>query len=317
MYLPDKAGRRRATAIFLLPSLVGIIGFCLLPIAGSLFFSLMDYDLLRPMESMTFVGLKNFVRVLTGREFRGVLAHTFTYLGLYLPLIMAASVGEALILNKSFRGHGLFRTVCYTPVITSWVAAAVVWQWVLSGKYGLLNQMLATVGIQGLAWLSSATWAMPSTMPGMAHVAWLSSATWAMPGIVLASVWKDTGYYALMVLAALKSIDPGYYEAADLDGASGAKKFFSITLPLISPTLFLLIVINIIYGLQVFDSVLIMTDGGPGGATTVFLERIYKYAFVQYKMGMASTYACILFVVLLLFTAVQFWMQKRWVNYDA
>lgn len=282
MYLPDKAGRRRATAIFLLPSLVGIIGFCLLPIAGSLFFSLMDYDLLRPMESMTFVGLKNFVRVLTGREFRGVLAHTFTYLGLYLPLIMAASVGEALILNKSFRGHGLFRTVCYTPVITSWVAAAVVWQWVLSGKYGLLNQMLATVGIQGPAWLSSATWAMPG-----------------------------------IVLAALKSIDPGYYEAADLDGASGAKKFFSITLPLISPTLFLLIVINIIYGLQVFDSVLIMTDGGPGGATTVFLERIYKYAFVQYKMGMASTYACILFVVLLLFTAVQFWMQKRWVNYDA
>lgn len=106
MYLPDKAGRRRATTVFLLPSLVGIIGFCLLPIAGSLFFSLMDYDLLRPMDSMTFVGLKNFVRVLTGREFRGVLAHTFTYLGLYLPLIMAASVGEALILNKSFRGHG-------------------------------------------------------------------------------------------------------------------------------------------------------------------------------------------------------------------
>ena len=134
MYLPDKAGRRRATTVFLLPSLVGIIGFCLLPIAGSLFFSLMDYDLLRPMDSMTFVGLKNFVRVLTGREFRGVLAHTFTYLGLYLPLVMAASVGEALILNKSFRGHGLFRTVCYTPVITSWVAAAVVWQWVLSGK---------------------------------------------------------------------------------------------------------------------------------------------------------------------------------------
>ena len=120
-----------------------------------------------------------------------MLAHTFTYLGLYLPLIMAASVGEALILNKSFRGHGLFRTVCYTPVITSWVAAAVVWQWVLSGKYGLLNQMLAAVGIQGPAWLSSATW--------------------AMPGIVLASLWKYTGYYALMVLAALKSIDPCYY----------------------------------------------------------------------------------------------------------
>ena len=188
MYLPDKAGRRRATAIFLLPSLVGIIGFCLLPIIGSLFFSLMDYDPQVHGEH-DLCGTENFVR-LTGRV-HDVLAHTFTYLGLYLPLIMIASVGEALILNRSFRGHGLFRTVCYTPVITSWVAAAVVWQWVLSGKYGLLNQMLAALGIQGPAWLSSATW--------------------AMPGIVLASVWKDTGYYALMVLAALKSIDPGYY----------------------------------------------------------------------------------------------------------
>ena len=297
MYIPRDAGRRRATAVFLLPSLIGVIGFCLLPIAASLVFSFMDYDLLRPVGSMTFVGLDNFRRILTGRELPKVLAHTFTYLGLYLPLILITSVSQALILNKSFRGHGLFRTVCYTPVITSWVAAAVVWQWVLSGKYGLLNQMLAAIGIQG-----------PS---------WLNSARWAMPGVVLASVWKDTGYYALMVLAALKSIDPAYYEAASIDGAGGLKKLTSITLPLISPTLFLLIVINVIYGLQVFDSVLIMTDGGPGGATTVFLERIYKYAFVQYKMGMASAYSWILFALILIFTAVQFRLQKKWVNYDA
>lgn len=298
MYLPDKAGRRRATTVFLLPSLVGIIGFCLLPIAGSLFFSLMDYDLLRPMDSMTFVGLKNFVRVLTGREFRGVLAHTFTYLGLYLPLIMAASVGEALILNKSFRGHGLFRTVCYTPVITSWVAAAVVWKWVLSGKYGLLNQMLAAVGISGPAWLSSPAW--------------------AMPGIVIAALWKDMGYYALMVLAALKSIDPAYYEAADIDGAGFFKKLTSITLPLISPTMFLLLVINVIYGLQVFDSVFVMTSGEPIAIhTTVFLERIYNYAFKQYKMGMASAYSWILFALILVFTLLQFRLQNKWVNYDA
>ena len=172
-----------------------------------------------------------------------------------------------------------------------------VWQWVLSGKYGLLNQMLLTIGIQGPAWLSSAAW--------------------AMPGIVVASVWKDTGYYALMVLAALKSIDPAYYEAASIDGAGGFRKLRSITLPLISPTLFLLVVINIIYGLQVFDSVLIMTNGGPGGATTVFLERIYKYAFTQYKMGIASAYSWILFALILMFTLVQFVLQKKWVNYDA
>ncbi|MEG0638867.1 MAG: sugar ABC transporter permease [Clostridia bacterium] len=297
MFIPKNAGRRTATTLFLLPSIIGVVAFCLLPIFASLLFSVMDYDLLRPMNTMTFAGLENFRKILTGREFPKVLQHTFTYLGLYLPLILLTSVAQALILNKSFKGHGLFRTICYTPVITSWVAAAVVWQWVLSGKYGLLNQMLATIGIQG-----------PS---------WLASTTWAMPGIVIAAVWKDAGYYALMVLASLKSIDPVYYEAASIDGASAFRKFRSITLPLISPTLFLLVVINIIYGLQVFDSVLIMTNGGPGGATTVFLERIYKYAFTQYKMGLASAYSWILFALILAFTAVQFWLQKKWVNYDA
>lgn len=297
MYIPRNAGRRRTIALFLAPSLIGVVLFCLLPIAASLVFSVMDYDLLMPMSSMKFVGLKNFTRILTGREFPKVMMHTFTYLVLYLPAILVMSVGQALILNRTFVGQKLFRTVCYTPVITSWVAAAVVWQWVLSGKYGLLNQMLAAIGITGPAWLSSAKW--------------------AMPGVVIAAVWKDTGYYALMVLAALKSIDGTYYEAADIDGAGPVKKLIAITLPLISPTLFLLIVINIIYGLQVFDSVLIMTDGGPGGATTVFLERIYKYAFNQYKMGLASAYSWVLFALILVFTAVQFWLQRKWVNYDA
>ena len=281
---------------FILPGLILVAVFVVYPMLFTIRISLSEYKIVQ--GDITFIGLENFKNVLEGgSRFWYAYRNNFLYAIVTVPFIILGGMFFAYLINNLRRGQGIFRVGFYLPVITSWVAAAVVWQWVLSGKYGLLNQMLATVGIQGPAWLSSATW--------------------AMPGIVLASVWKDTGYYALMVLAALKSIDPGYYEAADLDGASGAKKFFSITLPLISPTLFLLIVINIIYGLQVFDSVLIMTDGGPGGATTVFLERIYKYAFVQYKMGMASTYACILFVVLLLFTAVQFWMQKRWVNYDA
>ena len=147
MYIPKSASKRRATAVFLLPSL---IGFCLLPILGSAIYSVTDFDLLTPMSNMKFVGFDNYVRILTGSEFPKVLGHTCTYLILYLPLIMLTSVGQALILNKSFRGHGLFRTICYTPVITSWVAAAVVWQWVLSGKYGLLNQLLAAIGITSL-----------------------------------------------------------------------------------------------------------------------------------------------------------------------
>ncbi|NLV57342.1 MAG: sugar ABC transporter permease [Clostridiales bacterium] len=282
-------------AVFLAPSFIGLILFCLLPIVTSLVYSLMDYDLLA--GSMKFIGFRNYSRILTGKEFLQVLGHTLTYLGLYLPFILVLSLAQGMVLNQTFRGRGVFRAIFYTPVITSWVAAAVVWTWVLSGKYGLLNQMLAPLGITGPAWLSSKFW--------------------AMPGVVIAALWKDTGYYSLMVLAALKSIDPSYYEAASIDGASDGRKFLSITLPLISPTLFLLLVINVIYGFQVFESVLIMTDGGPGGATSVFLERIFKYAFKQYKMGMASAYSWILFVIIFAFTLIQFWMQKKWVNYDA
>ncbi len=295
MYVPKTIGRRVTTAVFLAPSLLGMVVFCLIPIVSTLVFSLLDYDLLAGTAS--FVGLDNFVRILTGREFPAVVTHTLTYLGLYLPLIMIMSLGQGLLLNHPFPGRQVFRAIFYLPVITSWVAAAVVWQWVLSGKYGLLNQMLQSIGIQG---------------PG-----WLSNKDWAMPGVVLAAIWKDTGYYALMILAALKSIDPTYYEAASIDGAGPLRRFFGITLPLISPTLFLLVVINVIYGLQVFESVLIMTNGGPGDATTVFLERIFKYAFRQYKMGVASAYSWILFVFILLFTLVQFRLQKKWVNYDA
>ena len=295
MYLPKTAGRRVATAVFLAPSLVGMVVFLLVPIFATLAFSLMDYDLLA--GTATYAGLSNYARILTGREFPAVVLHTLTYLGMYLPLILIMSIGQGMLLNHSFRGRQVFRAIFYLPVITSWVAAAVVWQWVLSGKYGLLNQLLAGIGISGPAWLSSKQW--------------------AMAGVVIAAVWKDTGYYALMVLAALKSIDPAYYEAAAIDGASGFKRFTRITVPLISPTLFLLTVINIIYGLQVFESVLIMTDGGPGSATTVFLERIFKYAFRQYKMGVASAYSWILFLFILLFTLAQFRLQKKWVNYDA
>ena len=295
MYLPKTSGRKVATAVFLAPSLIGLIVFCLIPIVSTLAFSFFNYDMLA--GTLDWVGVKNFTRILTGREFPQVLLHTLTYLVLYLPFVLLLALLEGMALNRNFRGRQVFRTIFYTPVITSWVAAAVVWTWVLSGKYGLLNQLLAGIGISGPPWLSSKDW--------------------AMPGVVFAALWKDAGYYALMVLAALKSIDPTYYEAAAIDGAGPLRKFFSITLPLLSPTLFLLVVINVIYGLQVFESVLIMTDGGPGGATSVFLERIYKYAFDQYKMGMASAYSWILFLFILLFTLAQFRLQRKWVNYDA
>jgi multiple sugar transport system permease protein len=157
--------------------------------------------------------------------------------------------------------------------------------------------MLAAVGIEG-----------PS---------WLNNPQWAMPGVVLAAVWKDTGYYALILLAALKGIDKGYYEAALIDGASYMQRFWRITLPLVTPTLFLLVVINVIAGFQVFESIYIMTEGGPAGATRVPVEQVYRNAFTYYRMGYASAVAWILGFVIMIATAIQFRVEKKWVNYES
>ena len=138
-----------------------------------------------------------------------------------------------------------------------------------------------------------------------------------MPGVVMAAVWKDTGYYALISLAALKGINITYYEAAQIDGASRWNKFSKITLPLISPTIFLLIVVNVINGFQVFESVFIMTEGGPAGATRVPVEQVYRNAFTYFNMGYASAISWILFIIIFIATVTQFKLQKKWVNYDS
>ncbi|MGB4658705.1 MAG: sugar ABC transporter permease, partial [Mobilitalea sp.] len=219
------------------------------------------------------------------------------YLLMYIPVIMLTSLGMGLLLSKSFKGHSIIRIIFYTPVITSWVAASVVWKWILSGKFGFINQAFAVVGIQAPAWLSD-----PS---------------WAMVGIVIVAIWKDTGYYALFFLAAIKGIDFTYYEAANIDGARWYQKLFRITLPMISPTIFLLFVYNVIAGFQVFDSVQIMTTGGPAGATTVMMERVYKYGFKMYQMGYAAAWSWVLFIIILIVTIIQFTLQRKWVNYDS
>jgi multiple sugar transport system permease protein len=259
-------------------------------------YSFLDYDILKPLTETKFIGLDNYKRLFQEGELLTTLWHNIQYLIMYIPLIMVTSFVMGLILNKSFKGYGIVRIIFYTPVITSWVAAAVVWKWILSGKFGFINQALAVIGIQAPTWLSD-----PS---------------WAMVGIVLVAVWKDTGYYALFFLAALKGIDSTYYEAANIDGAKWYQRLFNITLPLISPTIFLLFVYNIIAGFQVFDSVQIMTGGGPVGSTSVMMERIYKYGFRSYQMGYAAAWSWVLFGLIFLATIVQFILQKRWVNYD-
>ena len=296
MYFANQNKKRAAIFFFLLPSLFGVIVFALLPIVASLLYSFLEYDILKPLSQARWIGFENYRSLFSGKEMWLALWHTVQYILYYVPAVLLLALGQALLLNRSFKGSTIYRVIFYTPVITSWVAAAVIWKWLLSGKFSPINQALTGIGLYAPAWLVDSNW--------------------AMAGISLAAMWKDCGYFALLILAAMKSIDKSYYEAATIDGAGAGTQFFKITLPLISPTLFLLLVTIVIGSFQVFDSVQIIMAGLPNSATTVMMERIYNYGFKRYEMGNAAAWSWVLFLIILFFTQLQFWLQKKWVNYD-
>lgn len=286
---------------FMLPSVLGMIIFSFLPIVISVVISLTDWNGQDHLNGQTLksciVGLDNYSRILQSTEFWSVLLHTVYYIVLYIPLVLVMSLFIASILNRNIRGIGVFRVLYYIPVLTSWVAASLIWKWVLSPQYGVVNQLLGYIGITG-----------PN---------WLTDKIWAMPAIVLASVWKDMGFYGLFLLSGLKAIDPGYYEAARVDGAGRIRQFFSITIPLLTPSLFFCVIMALINAFQLFPQVQIMTEGGPNGATQVMVERIYTYGFKYFKMGYAAAYSWILFVIIFLLTLVQMKLQRKWVHYES
>ncbi|GAA4079521.1 carbohydrate ABC transporter permease [Nonomuraea soli] len=279
-------------AIFLLPSLIPLTLFTLVPMAGSLWVSLHEWDLLQPMR---WVGLANYVELLGEEETRAAFLHTLYFIAGYLPLVYAGGLGLAMLLNRAMKGRNLFRAVYFLPVITSWVVVALMWKWLLNPASGIVNWALGLLGIDGPGW-----WTDP---------------TWAMPSIILASAWKDLGFVMIILLAGLQAIPGEYHEAARVDGASAWQRFRSITLPLLSPSTFFVVVISLINGFQVFDQVHVMTGGGPGGATQVAVEQVYKMTFEYGRAGAASALSWLLFAVVLLVTLVQVRGQRRWVNY--
>lgn len=298
-----KAEKRKVVLAlpFMLPSFIGMLVFSLCPVLIAIFLSFTDWNGLEKLNVQTFiehfVGLNNYKSILSSSEFWTVLLHTLYYIVLYIPLVFIASLGIALLLNKKKKGTMVFRVLYYIPVLTSWVAASLIWKWVLSPKYGIFNQILEIFGIKG---------------PG-----WLTSEVWAMPGIVLASVWKDMGFFGLFLLSGLSAIDPTYYEAAKVDGASKIVSFFKVTLPLLTPSIFFCLIMSLINAFQLFPQVQIMTEGGPNGATQVMVERIYTYGFSYFKMGYASAYSWLLFLIIFVLTMMQMKLQNGWVHYES
>lgn len=299
---PQKqTGGLLTAAPFLLSSLIGMLIFSMLPLIISALISLTDWNGLAKLTGPGFfrehfIGLENYKKILTSAEFWRTLGNTAEYIILYIPLMLAASLLVATLLSQARRGIGFFRVVYYIPVLTSWVAASLIWKSVLSPQYGALNGILSIFGIQG---------------PG-----WLTDEKWAMPAIVLVSVWKDMGFFGLILLSGVIGINRTYYEAAELDGANGWVKFTRITLPLLTPSIFYVLIVGMINAFQLFPQIMIMTGGGPNGATQVMVERIYNYGFRYYRMGYASAFSWILFAIIMVFTAIQMKGQERWVHYD-
>jgi multiple sugar transport system permease protein len=289
-------GRRVRYALtvlaFLLPSAIPLALFVLGPMIGAAWVSLNEWNLL---SAPTFVGLDNFAALLADTQTRDVFLHSLYYVLGYLPLVYFGGLALALALNTQLKGRSFLRGVYFLPVVTSWIVVALVWRWLLNPSTGAVNTALGWFGIDGPGW-----WTDP---------------TWAMPSIIIASAWKDLGFVMVILLAGLQAINPDYVDAARVDGAGWWRRLFSITLPLLSPSTFFVVVISLINGFQVFDQVYAMTGGGPGGSTQVVVQQIYDLTFRYGAAGEASALSWMLFVVVLAVTVVQIIGQRRWVTY--
>jgi multiple sugar transport system permease protein len=296
-----KSRRREALAalLFLAPSLVGFLIFMAGPLLASLGFSLLEWNLLTPP---TWLGFDNYQQLLRDPEFWSSLWATIYYTVVSVPLGMATALLLALALNQQFRGITIYRTLYFIPVVSSMIAVALMWRWMYNPTSGILNYVLNNLfSLLGLPW----------TAPD-----WLQSRTWAMPAIILMSVWKGLGYNMVLYLAGLQGIPRHLYEAAEIDGATGWHKFRYITLPLLTPTTFFIVIISIIGSFQVFEQAYIMTQGGPARATVTSVYYIYENGFQWYRMGYASAVAWVLFSLIMLVTLIQWRYQDRWVFYE-
>ncbi len=284
-----------AAWLFLLPGFVGFCVFVFGAVVVSLGLSFLQWDMLTQPK---FVGLQNYIRLITqDKTFHLVLKNTLIFVLGTVPTRVVLGLVFALILVRSIPMRAFFRASIFLPVIVPTVAAAMVFRWIFNADFGLLNDFLYSIGFSNLP-------------------RWLSQPKWALTAVIILSVWKDVGFSTVLFMAGLQGIPSSLYEAAWIDGANKFKSFLYITLPLLSPTTFFVIVINIISSFQIFDQAYVLTGGGPGNATNTIVYYIYNNAFQWFRMGYASAVAWLLFGIIFVATFIQFKYQKKWVYYE-
>jgi multiple sugar transport system permease protein len=280
--------------VFLSPWLLGLLLFTGGPIVASLILAFCDWDLITPAK---FIGLGNFIKMFTDARFLNSMYNTFYYTLFSVPLGIIGSIAIALLMNQKWRSVRLLRTIYYLPSVTAGVASAIIWMWLLNPDFGLVNYGLSILGIQGPKWMADEVWAKPA--------------------IIIMSLW-GVGGNMIIYLAGLQGIPRQLYEAAEIDGAGMFQKFQYVTLPMLTPVIFFNLIMSIVASFQIFTQVYVMTggQGGPADSTLVMVLYIYQQAFKFHNMGYASAIAWVLFIIILVFTLLQFKFSGGWVHYE-
>jgi len=284
----------RAGLLLASPALGVIVVFFFLPVLAAFALSLTDFDIyaLADITNLRFVGLHNYVQLLATPLFWQALGNTLYFAGVGVPLSIGASLGAAVLLNsRAVRWRGLFRTALFAPVVTTLVAVALIWRYLLHTRYGLINYAMGRIGIPPIDWLGN-----PHT---------------AMPAIILFTVWKSFGYNMVIFLAALQAIPETLYEAANLDGAGAWARFRHVTLPLLAPTLLLVSILTVAGFFQLFAEPYVMTQGGPAESTVSVLYLMYEQGFKWWNLGTATAVAFVLFLMMFAVTLLQLWVARR------
>lgn len=291
----NSLGRRKTIIAysFILPNLIGFFVFTFVPIIFSLFLSFCEWN---SGGDIKFVGLQNFIYMFTeDKSFVTSLVNTLYFTVGTVPVVLALSLGLAILMNKPLKGKVFFRSVLFFPYVASLVAIAVVWMALFNPDMGPINSLLMALGVDN-------------------PPRWAASTTWAMPTIMGLTVWKSMGYYMIVYLAALQGVPKDLYEAAALDGANKWQQFKNVTWPSVMPTTFYILILLLVGAFKSYDTMYVTTQGGPGEATKVLAYHIYNTAFTSFKFGYASALAMVLFVIVLTITLIQFKCEKKFAD---
>ncbi len=274
--------------LMLAPNVVGFIMFMLIPVIATFVLSFMKYDMLKPPK---FIGLQNYIDMLQDPIIWEVTKNTVLYTVLTVPIGMCISLLLAVMLDQNIAMRRFYRAAFFLPAITSMVVVAIVWQWIYNPEFGLLNYFLSLFGIKGPKWLLNANTSLIS--------------------LAIVGIWKSVGYNMIIFLSGLQGISVSYYEASMLDGAGKWQQFRYITLPLLKPTSFFIFIMSVISSFQVFDQVMLMTQGGPGRSSSVLVHYLYQNAFQYFKLGYACAIAYLLFFIIMGITFFNMRMEKN------